>query len=130
MKIIAILKNGHFHCLVLFFRIIVVFRVLTLLCPRPAPSSIATHVVFKVVNDRLFTGSHDGTIKVWDIFGIKEDAGMPPQADGDDDDETKIILDDDYPYGDNDEDYYDESMFLSDSPELHGKANKDVMDMV
>ena len=32
-----------------------------------------TSLLLQLVEDRLFTGSHDGTLGVWDASGIKED---------------------------------------------------------
>lgn len=84
----------------------------------------------QVVVDRLFTGSHDGTIKVWDIFGIKEDAGLGQSNADEEDGDTQIILDDDYPYGDDDDGYYDEGMFLQSDTNLQDKRHKDVADIV
>lgn len=83
-----------------------------------------------MVDTRLFTGSHDGTVKVWDIAGIKDETDAV-KAEGDEeiDDETKIIIDDTYPYGENG---YNEtgSMFLIDD-EANPKSKRDeLMDMV
>lgn len=92
-----------------------------------------THIfTIQVVDDRLFTGSHDGTIKVWDISGIREDAGIAKIEEDEEDEEARVILDDGYPYGDGDS-YYNEngSMFLNNNPELRDTTNKDqIMDMV
>ena len=75
-----------------------------------------------MVDARLFTGSHDGTINVWDIAGIKEDIGFS-KAEGEEDieEETQIIIDDTYPYGDE----YGEtgSMFLASDPDLRAGNN-------
>lgn len=88
----------------------------------------------QVVDARLFTGSHDGTVKVWDIAGIKEDIGFT-KAEGEEEieEETQIIIDDDYPYGD---EYGGEtgSMFLASDPDLRAGNNNnhkdELMDMV
>ena len=81
-----------------------------------------------MVDDRLFTGSHDGTIKVWDIFGIKEDVGTAP-AEEDDEEDTEIMLDA-YPYGEEEDGYYDENMMMASSADLKNKNKDEIMDMV
>lgn len=88
-----------------------------------------------MVDGRLFTGSHDSTVKVWDISDIQEEANANKADEEDDDDElddeTKIIFDEDYPYGD---EAFDEngSMFLeNDETEDTKKTRRDeLMDMV
>jgi len=44
----------------------------------------------QVVETRLFTGSHDGTIKVWDIAGLKDDSTFGLEGTDEVDEETKV----------------------------------------
>lgn len=71
-----------------------------------------------MVEGRLFTGSHDGSVKVWDITGLKDETDTNNGDEEEIDEETKIIIDDTYPYGD---EYESGSTFLrdDDAPKTH-----------
>lgn len=87
------------------------------------------NVAVQVVKDRLFTGSHDGTIKVWDLSGIKE----KETKENGEDSEEETLEDYDFALDGEMEDYPGESgsMFLDNDTTAKRKSNKDeIMDMV